>query len=723
MKKTNITLSIALAAVFSASTAFAEAEVTGKIVHESAKFTTSGTTIGAATAQDKEYFKQETSARIFIDGDAEELQEGATYHVELQAFKDGKAGSNFDGNESDTQRDPLREAYVDGTVNDWSIRAGKQQVVWGTADGMKLLDAINPTDFSEMAQNQMEDSRIPVWMINAETTNEDGSEFQVVVSQPKSNFIAGLSTIENNSVRSTSLTRNNTNGMGNGYGTLIAGEKTTSGVDQGHAFIMKGVDSISGDSKGIINIVPELAEVAHTFSGLAAAFSVNYGAGFHLENWDYATVEEFVNNTDAGANFGGACPAYGVGAGTASAYCLQQIAANTNLGATNLLSGMDSSDVTGAGTWDQVTPDTAFEYMPDATFKTFATFANASSKYIREGNETSVNTSLRYKDSTKNGVNYSLNYMKTNDANPHIDLEWQNAAGQKLTPSEVIDNNGNGGPYDASTNPTSHRATGYRSIVLTDPDGNTNYGSIGGAAVDGSYALDNPVTLVLKEKNASIQNIGGAFDTAIETKQFGPVVIRGEALYQKDVMTPIVDKAKMSIGNITEAFTAQKGDRFKYVLGADITALTNMMVSFQLIQDRNLDYVDTTTTLANANSATAHAGQGGAVTNATDVVGARYTADMPTMAMDNQYQKAEENKEFYSLFLSKPFGASGEHRWNNIFMFEENGGKWNRLDAEFSIDDDTQATVEYNKYWGDANTQFGQLEAASNIQVGVKYSF
>jgi hypothetical protein len=100
-----------------------------------------------------------------------------------------------------------------------------------------------------------------------------------------------------------------------------------------------------------------------------------------------------------------------------------------------------------------------------------------------------------------------------------------------------------------------------------------------------------------------------------------------------------------------------------------------------------------------------------------------YTSDMATMHLTNGLNKAEENKEFYSLFLSKPFGASGEHRWNNIFMFEENGGKWNRLDAEFSIDDDTQATVEYNKYWGDANTQFGQLEKSSNIQVGVKYSF
>jgi len=696
MKKTNLTLSIALAAVFSASTAFAEAEVSGKIVHESAKFTTSGTTIGAATAHGKDAFKQETSARIYIDG---EVNDDATYHVELNLMKDGKAGANYDGNESYTQRDALREAYVDTQQGDWAIRAGKQQVVWGTADGMKLLDAINPTDFSEMAQNQMEDSRIPVWMINAETTNADGSEFQVVVSQPKSNFIAGFSTIGNNSTRSTTVVRNNTNGMGTKYESSV---KTTAAVDQGNAFIMKGVDSISGASNGILNIVPELAEVAHTFSGLASAFTNSYGVGFHLENWGHATVEEFVNNNAAGAQFGGACPAYGVSGGNASAYCLQQIAADTNQGATNLLSGMDSSATSGAGTWDQTTPDTAFEYMPDATFKTFATFANASSKYIREGADTSANASLRYKNATANGVNYSLNFMNTNDANPHIDLEWQNASGETLLVSETFDATGGG-----------NALTGYRSIELTDALGNTDYGSVGGSTA-GTYDV-KPVTLVLKEKNAKIQNLGGSFDTAIETSEFGPVVLRGEALYQKGVMTPVIDKAKMSIGNITEAFTSQKGDRFKYVLGADITALTNMMVSVQFIQDRNLDYVDTTTTLTNTGASTA--------TYTTDVVGARYTADMPTMSMGNQYQKAEENKEFYSLFLSKPFGASGEHRWNNIFMFEENGGKWNRLDAEFSIDDDTQATVEYNKYWGNENTQFGQLKASSNIQVGVKYSF
>ena len=54
MKKNNLILSAALAAVFSTSAVFAEAEVTGKIVHESAKFTESGTSIGATTAHGKD---------------------------------------------------------------------------------------------------------------------------------------------------------------------------------------------------------------------------------------------------------------------------------------------------------------------------------------------------------------------------------------------------------------------------------------------------------------------------------------------------------------------------------------------------------------------------------------------------------------------------------------------------------------------------------------------
>ena len=692
MKKTNITLSIALAAVFSSSVAFAEAEVTGKIIHESGFFSNAGTTIGADSAtlnttwtsvsnahKKNDAMKRETSARIYIDGEADELQDGATYHVELNLMTDGKGVAKHDSNDSYTQRDALREAYVDGMVNDWSIRAGKQQVVWGTADGMKLLDMINPTDYSEMAQNQMEDSRIPVFMINAEKTQEDGSEFQVVVSQPRENVFAGLDRNINTGVRANNLDFS---------------DATSDSHSQGHAFIMKGVDSITGEKNGMLNIVPDMGGIARRFAwgfGEISELSAATMAGFTVSGFEGMTMDQMagamntysmlcatngtcsvsdsVTNSDFGTNANtytdlpdnfqsavdGVATALGKSAGSVTgqemlAYGFQPYY-NTNLADT------DSVD------------DTAFDYMGSTNFRTFDAFVNAKSQYVYNmPSDSDVDLAMRYKNSTADGVNYSLNASYNYDKNPIINLSWRDDSGNLL----YANNNSNTISINSASDGTG-----------------TVYGGTTG----------NRATLRFEQTVERAKNIGGSFDMAVETKELGPVVIRGEALYQKDVYSPVMDKSQLLIGDLARSLTMVKGDKFKYVLGVDITALTNMMVSAQLIQERNLDFID------------------GAQASG------RYTADYSTMSLLNGFNKAEENKEFYSLFLSKPFGASGEHRWNNIFMFEENGGKWNRLDAEFSIDDDTQATVEYNKYWGDANTQFGQLEKSSNVQVGVKYSF
>jgi len=761
MKKQNLILSAALAAIFSTSAAFAEAEVTGKIVHESAKFTTSGTTIGAATAHDKDYFKQETSARIFIDGDA---SDNATYHVELQGFKDGKAGTNYDGNESYTQRDALREAYVDTEMNDWSIRAGKQQVVWGTADGMKLLDALNPTDYSEMAQNQMEDSRIPVWMLNAERDLEDGSNVQVVLSEQKANVIAGL----------------NADG------------------DQGHPFIMKGVDSITGKRNGFLNVTPALAKVASTFDfasagdGTTGGFQQATGADitsaiageFAAPGWNgsSSTLAPFTGTTVDGfasyTNYDtGSSPGQMLAAGQTGANSVAHGAgdnANTNAGKdllfdmaqnstrnpdasinTTMQSAYGNQNVTnlinhnGTSTvWDVANPTSAFEYMPNATFSTFNTFAGATTEYVKDSNaQDGVNVGFRTKNTTSDGLNYSFNVLRRADANPYIDMSWRDkTTGEKL--NVILKQGGNpntGMPSsgttvtaaDVVTSPsnlvsmctdqtdvtTCHANSGltatsfaykagqaYNATTVLVQNANGDYYGVHNpnTGATNSAALNSPV-LRFTEKSQDITSIGGSFDATIETEEFGGVVIRGEAMLNKGEMTPVVNRKLLAIGDLTGALSMKESDIFRYVLGVDITALTNMLVSTQLIQIRNLDYVD------NACTGTTQMG------NSYDC--SEYTADMPTMHLTNGLNKAEENKEFYSLFLSKPFGASGEHRWNNIFMFEENGGKWNRLDAEFSIDDDTQVTAEYNKYWGDANTQFGQLEKSSNIQVGVKYSF
>ncbi len=62
----------------------------------------------------------------------------------------------------------LREAYVDMEIGSTFLRLGKQQVVWGQADGLKVLDVLNPQSFREFVLADFEDSRIPLWTLNAE---------------------------------------------------------------------------------------------------------------------------------------------------------------------------------------------------------------------------------------------------------------------------------------------------------------------------------------------------------------------------------------------------------------------------------------------------------------------------------------------------------------------------------------------------------------------------
>ena len=62
----------------------------------------------------------------------------------------------------------LRELYVQGKLGPVWLRAGKQQVVWGQADGLKVLDVVDPQDFREFILPSFEDSRIPLWTLNTE---------------------------------------------------------------------------------------------------------------------------------------------------------------------------------------------------------------------------------------------------------------------------------------------------------------------------------------------------------------------------------------------------------------------------------------------------------------------------------------------------------------------------------------------------------------------------
>ena len=68
----------------------------------------------------------------------------------------------------------LREIYIDATMpvnngDEINFRIGRQQVVWGRTDLFRVLDQVNPIDFSiQSIYEEFEDSRIPLGIFSAE---------------------------------------------------------------------------------------------------------------------------------------------------------------------------------------------------------------------------------------------------------------------------------------------------------------------------------------------------------------------------------------------------------------------------------------------------------------------------------------------------------------------------------------------------------------------------
>lgn len=57
----------------------------------------------------------------------------------------------------------LREFFWDHYAGDTFARLGKQQIVWGQADGLRVLDVINPLSYREFILPDIEHRRIPLW--------------------------------------------------------------------------------------------------------------------------------------------------------------------------------------------------------------------------------------------------------------------------------------------------------------------------------------------------------------------------------------------------------------------------------------------------------------------------------------------------------------------------------------------------------------------------------
>jgi hypothetical protein len=62
----------------------------------------------------------------------------------------------------------IRDLYLEFRGENGLVRLGKQQIVWGRLDGIKVLDLVNPQDFREFILDDFAESRIGLWSVYAD---------------------------------------------------------------------------------------------------------------------------------------------------------------------------------------------------------------------------------------------------------------------------------------------------------------------------------------------------------------------------------------------------------------------------------------------------------------------------------------------------------------------------------------------------------------------------
>jgi len=145
-----------------------------------------GTYDGVYDLNDSEFGKDATEAYLGASWHGQDTSTGLLAPgVPFPCENDPTLCNNLDGYMDHKERDAkfpdfndqldfIRELYLsadkelsNGDV--LSVRLGKQQVVWGKTDLFRVLDVINPVDYSRHnIYDELEDIRIPQWMLKME---------------------------------------------------------------------------------------------------------------------------------------------------------------------------------------------------------------------------------------------------------------------------------------------------------------------------------------------------------------------------------------------------------------------------------------------------------------------------------------------------------------------------------------------------------------------------
>ena len=140
----------------------------------------------AENARQKENKLSVMRSTLLIDGEydiSDALRFGFIFRTYYDAKWDLDSSIDFtaEDHEKDLQAEPngehletdvdLREWHIQWDLGNFRIKAGRQQIVWGEADAIRISDIINPLDFSKDFTTtayglDWEDVRIPQRMID-----------------------------------------------------------------------------------------------------------------------------------------------------------------------------------------------------------------------------------------------------------------------------------------------------------------------------------------------------------------------------------------------------------------------------------------------------------------------------------------------------------------------------------------------------------------------------
>jgi len=113
------------------------------------------------------YIRNETGVLLDTDKDSEFGLMKNTLNLELNYRNDddtvgAKANPFIYYYGDNTYKMDLREIYFDIYLDSMDIRVGKQQIIWGKADGVFITDIVSPKDLTEFLTRDFEEIRIGV---------------------------------------------------------------------------------------------------------------------------------------------------------------------------------------------------------------------------------------------------------------------------------------------------------------------------------------------------------------------------------------------------------------------------------------------------------------------------------------------------------------------------------------------------------------------------------